>query len=153
MIYYINNPSERKINHRTLVASGQQHDRIVLTIKYSQSNLYVKVNKVKNLLAKLVTSEGGATKEHDGPAVNALRRAIPEVKQRWSVIGWGTKNVLPRAPPCFRRPLSRWCRLHLQSLALTSPIRTGPAWCVIARVPYVYFIRKACAPAVGTSIG
>jgi hypothetical protein len=24
-----------------------------------------------------------------------------EVKQHWSVIGWVTKNLLSRAPPCF----------------------------------------------------
>jgi hypothetical protein len=41
--------------------------------------------------------------ELDGPAVSALRRAIAEVKQRWSVIGWVTKY------------------LHLQSLAPTNP--------------------------------
>jgi hypothetical protein len=29
--------------------------------------------------------------------------AIAEVKQRWSVIGWVTKNLLSRAPPCFGR--------------------------------------------------
>jgi hypothetical protein len=29
-------------------------------------------------------------------------RAIAEVKQRWSVIGWLIKNLLSRAPPCFR---------------------------------------------------
>jgi hypothetical protein len=33
----------------------------------------------------------------------ALRRAIMEVKQHWSVIGWVTKILLSRAPPCFRR--------------------------------------------------
>jgi hypothetical protein len=31
------------------------------------------------------------------------RREIAEVKQRWSVIGWVTKNLLSRAPPCFGR--------------------------------------------------
>jgi hypothetical protein len=31
-----------------------------------------------------------------GPAVKTLRRAIAEVKQRWSVIGWATKNLLSR---------------------------------------------------------
>jgi hypothetical protein len=41
--------------------------------------------------------------ELDGPAVSALRRAIAEVKQRWSVIGWVTKNLLSRAPPSFGR--------------------------------------------------
>jgi hypothetical protein len=34
---------------------------------------------------------------------NALQRAIVEVKQRWSVIGCVTKNVLSRVPPCFGR--------------------------------------------------
>jgi hypothetical protein len=37
------------------------------------------------------------------PAVNALRRAIAEVKQHWSVIEWVTKHFLSRAPPCFGR--------------------------------------------------
>jgi hypothetical protein len=41
--------------------------------------------------------------ELDGPAVSALRRVIAEVKQRWSVTGWVTKNVLSRAPPCLGR--------------------------------------------------
>jgi hypothetical protein len=40
--------------------------------------------------------------ELDGPAVSALRRAIAEVKQRWSVIGC-TKNLLFRVLPCFGR--------------------------------------------------
>jgi hypothetical protein len=39
----------------------------------------------------------------DGPVVNAHRRAIAEVKQRWSAIGWVTKNLLSRAPTCFGR--------------------------------------------------
>jgi hypothetical protein len=41
--------------------------------------------------------------ELDGPTVTALWRAIAEAKQHWSVIGWVTKNVLCRAPPCFER--------------------------------------------------
>jgi hypothetical protein len=39
--------------------------------------------------------------ELDGPSVSALRRAITEVKQSWSVIGRVTKNLLSRVPPCF----------------------------------------------------
>jgi hypothetical protein len=31
--------------------------------------------------------------ELDGPAVSALRRAIAEVKQSWSVIEWVTENL------------------------------------------------------------
>jgi hypothetical protein len=57
--------------------------------------------------------------ELDVPAVSALRRAIAEVNQRWSVIGWVmTKNLLSRAS---EGTLSRWSRLHLQSLAPTNP--------------------------------
>jgi hypothetical protein len=41
--------------------------------------------------------------ELDGSAVSALRRAIAEVKQRWSVIGWVTKTLLSRVPPWFGR--------------------------------------------------
>jgi hypothetical protein len=36
-----------------------------------------------------------------GPAVSALGRAVAEAKQRWSVIGWVTKNLLSRSLPCF----------------------------------------------------
>jgi hypothetical protein len=39
--------------------------------------------------------------ELDGPAVSALRRAIAEVKQHWSIIGRVTKNSLSLAPPLF----------------------------------------------------
>jgi hypothetical protein len=39
----------------------------------------------------------------DGTAVSALRHAIAEVKQRWSLIGWVTKNLLSRALLCFGR--------------------------------------------------
>jgi hypothetical protein len=42
-----------------------------------------------------------SSEELNGPAISALRRAITEVKQRWSVIEWMTKNLLFRAPPCF----------------------------------------------------
>jgi hypothetical protein len=41
--------------------------------------------------------------ELDGPTDSALRRAIAEVKLRWSDIGWVTKNVLSPGPPCFER--------------------------------------------------
>jgi hypothetical protein len=35
------------------------------------------------------------------PVVSALLRAIAVVKQLCSVIGWVSKNLLSRAPPCF----------------------------------------------------
>jgi hypothetical protein len=47
--------------------------------------------------------------------LDARRCAIAEVKQRWSVTGWVTKNLLSRGT------LIRWSRLHLQSLAPTNP--------------------------------
>jgi hypothetical protein len=87
----------------------------------------------------------------DGPAVSALRRAIAEVKQRWSVIGGVPKNLLSRAPPCFGRTLSRWSRLHLQSLA-----PTNRHWARV--VGYGAFSlcvihKEGFAPVVGTLIG
>jgi hypothetical protein len=42
-------------------------------------------------------------KDLDGPTVSALRHGIAEVKQRWSVMRWVTKNLLSPAPPCFGR--------------------------------------------------
>jgi hypothetical protein len=35
--------------------------------------------------------------------VSVLRRASAVATQRWSVIGWVTKNLLSRAPSCFGR--------------------------------------------------
>jgi hypothetical protein len=61
--------------------------------------------------------------EHEelyGSAISALRRAIAGVRQRWSVIRLVTKiyyHELLRDSECT---LSRWSRLHLQSLAPTS---------------------------------
>jgi hypothetical protein len=68
-----------------------------VTLKYS----YIKLND-----------------ELDGPATSA----IAQVKQRWSVIGWVTKNLLSRTPSCFGRhikPLS--CLAHDCS-------HTNPHW-------------------------
>jgi hypothetical protein len=45
----------------------------------------------------------GIIEEFDGPAVDALRRVIAVVKQRWSVIGWVTKKLLSQSPPCLGR--------------------------------------------------
>jgi hypothetical protein len=72
------------------------------------------------------------TEELDGLAISSLRRAITEVKQRWSVIGWMTKNLLSRAPVALEGTLSRWFRLHLQSLA-----PTNPHWVRVVGKPYV----------------
>jgi hypothetical protein len=72
----------------------------------------------------------------DGPVV---RRAITEVKQHWSVIGWVTKNFnfeLLLATECTVKPLvPHWARV----------VGYGPfSLCVI---------HKDCAPAVGTLMG
>jgi hypothetical protein len=85
--------------------------------------------------------------ELNGPAVGVLRRAIAEVKLRWSVIRWVTKNVLSRTPPCFGRLVKP---LVPATFAVVSTHQ--PALGVIARSSYVSSIRKACAPAVGIII-
>jgi hypothetical protein len=70
------------------------------------------------------------------PTVNALRRAIAEVKQHWSGIGWVTKNLLSRAPPCSEDMLSCYSRLHLQSLA-----STNSHWaCVVGYGPFSLWV-------------
>jgi hypothetical protein len=45
--------------------------------------------------------------------VSVLQRAIAEVKQRWPVIGWVTKNLLSRATPCFGRHVKPLVPVHL----------------------------------------
>jgi hypothetical protein len=60
----------------------------------------------------------------DSPAVSA----IAEFKERWSVIGWVTKNLFRAS----EGTLSRWSRLHLQWL-----VRTESARWVMARSFYV----------------
>jgi hypothetical protein len=74
--------------------------------------------------------------ELNGPAVSALRRAIADVKQRWSVIGWVTKNLL--APPCFRRQFSlqnpQWARVVSYSpfsLCVIHKVGLRPSWDII----------------------
>jgi hypothetical protein len=52
---------------------------------------------------------------HAVPAVSALRRAITEVKQLWSVIGWVFKNFYLELLHASEGTLSCWPRLHLQS--------------------------------------
>jgi hypothetical protein len=58
--------------------------------------------------------------ELDSLTDRALRHAIAEVKQRWSVIAWATKSLLSRAR-ASEGTLSHWSRLLLQSLAPTNP--------------------------------
>jgi hypothetical protein len=65
------------------------------TLCQSYSSQILKTCTLSNIISR--------REELDGPAVFALQRAIAEVKQRCSVIGWVTKNLLSRAPPCFGR--------------------------------------------------
>jgi hypothetical protein len=58
------------------------------------------------------------TSSLDGPAVSALRCAIAEVKQRWSVIGWVPKYYYLNLLRASEGTLSRWSRFYLHSLAL-----------------------------------
>jgi hypothetical protein len=67
--------------------------------------------------------------ELDGLAISALRRAIAEVKQRWSVIGWVAKNLLSRVRSCFGR--------HVKPLVLAIFAVVSTSWWVMARSPYV----------------
>jgi hypothetical protein len=55
------------------------------------------------LIASRINNSASKLEELNDPAVSALRRAFAEVKQRWSVIGWVTKNLLSRALPCLGR--------------------------------------------------
>jgi hypothetical protein len=61
--------------------------------------------------------------------------------------GWVTKIYYLEFLRASQGTLSRWFRLHLQSLAPTNPHRAR----VVGYGPLS--IRKACAPAVGTLIG
>jgi hypothetical protein len=47
------------------------------------------------------------------PRVQCARRTLAEVKQRWSVKRWVTKNLLSRAHRASEGILSRWSRLNL----------------------------------------
>jgi hypothetical protein len=72
--------------------------------------------------------------ELDEHAVSALRRAISELKQRWSVIGWLTRNLL--SPPCFRRHFKPLVTAALAVISTHQPaldLRGGlwPSLCVI----------------------
>jgi hypothetical protein len=58
----------------------------------------------------------------------ALRRAITEVKQRWSVVGWVAKNLLYRAPSCFGR--------HVKPLVPVAFASTIPHWAHVVDGPF-----------------
>jgi hypothetical protein len=55
-----------------------------------------------------------------------------EVKQRWSVIRWVTKIYYLELLRALESTLSRWSRMHLQSLG-----PTNPHWaCVVGYGPF-----------------
>jgi hypothetical protein len=103
LVYHEKSNSIYAIINTPDVMNNSTCSRIIAVYKYDyQYNLYEELN---------------------GPAVNALMRAIAEVKQRWLVIGWVTKNWLSWAPRASEDTLTRWAWLHLQSLAPTNPHR------------------------------
>jgi hypothetical protein len=63
--------------------------------------------------------------EIDGPAGSALRRAIAEVKQLWSVIRWITKSLLSRAPPCFGRHVKPLVSVAFAVVSIYSSFKEG----------------------------
>jgi hypothetical protein len=77
--------------------------------------IFVYMYKTRNMIYHLVYFE-----ELDSPAVSALRCAISEVKQRWSLNGW-PKIYNLELLPASEGTLSHCSRLHLQSLAPTNP--------------------------------
>jgi hypothetical protein len=100
------------------------------------------------------TSEINA-EELDSPVVSALGMRSRKLSNALNGQSWDgvTKTLSSQAPPCFGRHLSRWSRLHLQSLA-----PTNTHWArVVGYGPFsLWVIHKeglCCAPAVGTLIG
>jgi hypothetical protein len=59
------------------------------------------------------------------PVVSALRHAIAEVKQRWSVMRWVTKNLLSRVPLCFGRHIKQLVAAALAAVS-THQSAMGP---------------------------
>jgi hypothetical protein len=49
--------------------------------------------------------------ELDGPTISALLRAIAEVKQRSTVIGWVTKNLLCASEDTLAPTNPHWARV------------------------------------------
>jgi hypothetical protein len=82
-----------------------------------------------------------------------MRSSIAEVKDRWSVIGWVTKNLLSRAPPCFERHVKLLVSAAFAVVSTHQPAlgSRGGLWPVLLMC--MQPIRKACALAVGTLIG
>ncbi|RVE42480.1 hypothetical protein evm_012876 [Chilo suppressalis] len=83
----------------------------------------------------------------------ARSAAIVEVKQlsQWSVIGWVTKNLLSRAPPCFGRHVKPLVPAAF-AVVSTHQSALGPRGGSWPNLP-IPSIGKACPPAVGTLIG
>jgi hypothetical protein len=84
-------------------------------------SIYLSIKNVYVPAVGALRSNNFNFEELDGPAYSALRRAIAEAKQNWSVIEWVTKNLLSLVLRAFEGTLSRRSRLHLQSLPPTNP--------------------------------
>jgi hypothetical protein len=79
-------------------------------------------------------------------AVFALSVRSRKLRNVGRSLDWGPKIYYLKLFRASEGTLSRWSRLHLQSLTPTNP--RGLAWWVMARSPFGY--SKACAPAVVT---
>jgi hypothetical protein len=86
----------------------------------------VTIKMFQQTIEELQTTEIHCVEDLYGPAVSALRYEIAEVKQRCSVIGWVTKNLLSRAPPSFGR--------HVKPLVLAAFAVVSPHQPALARV-------------------
>jgi hypothetical protein len=85
-------------------------------------------------LATLKVNSG----KFDGSSVSVLRRAIAEVKQRWSVIGWVTKNLVSRAPPCSGR--------HVKPLVLAAFVVVSTHQPTLGPRGWLWPVRLMCNP-------
>jgi hypothetical protein len=139
---YLNNKSIYipKTAHRSHESMHQIHECIMRSSR-CQSDRKGDTFYISNYINS--NSKIQSRQELYGHAFSALWRPIVEVKRRWSVIGWVTKNLLSRAPPCFG-----W---HIEPLvpaafAVVSTHQSvlGPAWWVMARSPYMYHKEGLC---------
>jgi hypothetical protein len=62
-------------------------------------------NSVKLVLGTLPTMKGLRMEDYNSPAISALgvqlQRLISNLRSQKPVVGWVTKKILTRAPPCF----------------------------------------------------
>jgi hypothetical protein len=84
--------------------------QVLISINYTNLDFYLVLIFDKNKKGSVspkwtyqISLDQLVSEELDGPAVSALLRAIAEVKQRWSVIGWVTKKMIISSFSVFRK--------------------------------------------------